>query len=159
MGIRRKRSAKQGKVKGGQRGHRGRTLERVTRADHVQVHLPQACAGCGRPFTPEDSYEVVSCRQVLDQPEPKREVKEHQLVQVRCSCGCVPSGPFPPQVTASVPYGCAVRALVTKLSVDHRMALEQISRWFEDLYGYELNRTTIEQALRRGYELSESLQA
>ena len=151
--------AKQGKAKGGQRGHRGRTLERVTRADHVQVHLPQACTGCGRVFTPEDSYEVVSCRQVFDLPEPKLEVSEHRLAQVKCSCGCVQTGRCPPQVSASVQYGCGGRALVTKLSVDHRMPLGQISRLFEDLYGYELNSTTIEQALRRGYELGESIQA
>ena len=35
----------------------------------------------------------------------------------------------------------------------------QISRWFEDRYGYELNRTTMEQTLRRGHDLAESVQA
>ena len=150
---------KEGKAKGGQPGHRGRTLEPVARADHVQVHRPECCGGCGRMFTPEDVYEVVTSRQVFDLPEPKLEVTEHRLAQVRCSCGCVPSGHFPPQVTARVQYGSAVRALVTKLSVDHRMPLGQISRLFEDLYGYELNSTTIEQTLRRGCALGESVQA
>ena len=151
--------AKQGKANGGQPGHRGRTLERVAMADQVQVHRPESCGSCGRVFTCEDSYEVVSCRQVFDLPEPKLEVKEHQLVEVRCSCGCVQSGQFPPQVTARVQYGSTVRALVTKLSVDHRMPLGQISRLFEDLYGYEINSTTIEQTLRRGHDLAESVQA
>ena len=37
--------AKAGKAPGGQKGHRGRALERVASADHVQVHLPQARTG------------------------------------------------------------------------------------------------------------------
>jgi transposase len=45
-------------------------------------------------------------------------------------------------VCASVQYGPGVRALVTKLSVDHKMPLEQISCLFTDLYGYELNSET-----------------
>ena len=151
--------AKPSKASGGQKGHRGRTLEPVATADPVHVHRPECCGGCGRVFTPEDADEVVCCRQVFDLPEPKLEVSEHRLVQVRCLCGCVQVGHFPPQVTASVQYGSAVRAFVTKLSVDHRMPLGQISRLFEDLYGYELNSTTIEQTLRRGHDLAESVQA
>ena len=134
-------------------------MEPVATADHVEVHRPECCAGCGRVFTPEDAYEVVCARQVFDLPEPKLEVSEHRLAQVKCSCGCVQVGHFPPQVTASIQYGSAVRALVTKLSVDHRMPLGQISRLFEDLYGYEINSTTIEQALHRGHDLAESVQA
>jgi transposase len=48
---------------------------------------------------------------------------------------------------------------VTKLSVDHRMPLDQISQLFEDMYGYELNTGTIEEILRRAYTLSEPIAA
>jgi transposase len=48
-------------------------------------------------------------------------------------------------VWASVQYGAGVRALVTKLSIAHRMPLKQISRLFEDQYGYDRNNTTIEE--------------
>jgi transposase len=52
-----------------------------------------------------------------------------------------------------------VRAWVTTLSVDHKMPLEQISQLFEDLYGYDLNSATVEQALERGYELAEPIES
>ena len=48
---------------------------------------------------------------------------------------------------------------VARPAVDHRMPLGQISQLFEDRYGYELNSTTIEQTLRRGCALGESVQA
>ena len=44
-------------------------------------------------------------------------------------------GVYPADVTGSVQYGPGVRALVTQLSVDHKMPLEQICRLFEDLFG------------------------
>ena len=149
---------KERKTFGGQPGHRGRTLKRVSTPDHVQVHLPPSCACCGRTFTLDEPYEVRQCRQVFDLPDPERDVTEHRLAQVTC-CRRAQSGSYPAHVTASVQYGAGVRALVTKLSVDHRLPLAQISRLFEDLYGYELNASTVEDALRRGYGLAESVQA
>ncbi len=44
------------------------------------------------------------------------------------------------------------------LSVDHKMPLEQISRLFADLYGYELNSETVETTLEQGYELAAPLE-
>ena len=148
---------KERKTFGGQPGHRGRTLKRVSTPDHVQVHLPPSCACCGRTFTLDEPYEVRQCRQVFDLPDPELDVTEHRLAQVTC-CRRAQSGSYPAQVTANVQYGAGVRALVTKLSVDHRLPLAQISRLFEDLYGYALNSSTVEDALRRGYDLAESVQ-
>jgi hypothetical protein len=52
-----------------------------------------------------------------------------------------------------------VRALVTQLSVDHKMPLEQICRLFEDLFGYALNSETVETALEQGYELAAAVES
>jgi transposase len=52
-----------------------------------------------------------------------------------------------------------VRALVVKLSVDHKLPLEQICCLFGDLYGYELNSETVEKALEEGYALAAPLEA
>jgi transposase len=90
---------------------------------------------------------------VFDLPEPKLQVTEHRIGQVEC-CGVLQCGQYPADVTASVQYGPGVRALVVKLSVDHKMPLEQISQLFKDMYGYALNSATIEDGLERGYELA-----
>jgi transposase len=52
-----------------------------------------------------------------------------------------------------------VRALITKLSVEHQIPLEQISCWFEDRYGYELNSATIEDILAHDYHLAEAIES
>jgi len=143
---------------GGQVGHNGKTLRQVEKPDKTTVHLPEQCAVCGRNISVKESHEIVGKRQVFDFPEPKLEIIEHCLGQIEC-CGQVQRGEYPGYVTASVQYGPGVRALVTKLSVDHKMPLEQISCLFTDLYGYELNSGTIENALEQGYELSAPLEA
>jgi transposase len=142
---------------GGQEGHKGKTLMRVARPDLMHVHLPGQCAFCGRRFTLEEEHEVIQSRQVFDLPEPKLEVTEHCIGQVKC-CGVLQRGEYPAEVTASVQYGAGVRALVTQLSVDHKMPLEQISRLFENLYGYDLNSATVEDALGLGYALAEPVE-
>ena len=149
---------KEKKPFGGQPGHKGKTLRPVERPDRVEVHLPEHCAVCGRPISSDEPYQVVGRRQVFDLPEPRLEVTEHQLGQIEC-CGRVQCGEYPPYVTANVQYGPRVRALVTKLSVDHKMPLEQISCLFQDVVGYELNTETVEQALEEGYELAAPVEA
>lgn len=148
---------KEGKAKGGQAGHPGKTLKRVEKPDLIKVHLPEQCLCCGRPFGSDDAHEIVQSRQVFDLPEPKLDVTEHRLAEVAC-CGRVQRGEYPPYVTAAVQYGPGVRAWVTQLSVEHKMPLAQISRLFEDTYGYDLNTATVEDALERAYDLAEPLE-
>jgi len=142
---------------GGQVGHKGKTLRQVEKADKVEIHLPKQCCLCERVIAADEAHEVVSKRQVFDLPEPKLEVTEHRLGQVEC-CGQPQCGEYPAYVTSSVQYGPGVRALVAKLSVDHKVPLEQICRLFTDLYGYELNSETVETTLELGYELAAPLE-
>jgi transposase len=146
------------RARGGQAGHQGKTLRAVEKPDRVKVHLPEHCGVCGRKIEPDEAHKVVSKRQVFDLPETKLEVTEHQVGEVEC-CGQAQRGEYPGYVSSSVQYGPGVRALVTKLSVDHKMPLEQISQLFADLYGYDLNSETIETALEQGYQLAEPLEA
>lgn len=149
---------KEKRAAGGQVGHKGKTLRPVERADKVKVHLPEHCGVCGRVIGADEPYQVVSRRQVFDLPEPRLEVTEHWLGEIEC-CGQAQCGAYPAYVTGNVQYGPGVRALVTKLSVDHKMPLEQICQLFTDLYDYELNSETVEKALEQGYALAEPLEA
>lgn len=148
---------KKGQGKGGQKGHKGRTLERVEKPDYVEVHLPLQCECCGRQFGTEEEYEIIQRRQVFDLPEPKLEVTEHRLGQITC-CGKGQPGEYPVEVNTPVQYGAGVRALIMMLSVDCKMPLEQISQFFADIFGYKLNSQTIIEVLERGYELSAPLE-
>jgi|GEM_PF-1441011 len=144
--------------RGGQPGHPGRTLRQVEKPDRVCVHLPERCAICGREISTEEPHSVVGRRQVFDIPEPKLEVTEHRLGWVEC-CGQKQYGEYPAGVNSPVQYGPGVRALAVKLSVDHKMPLEQICLLFADLYGYELNTETVERALEEGFALAAPMEA
>lgn len=142
----------QGKnANGGQKEHRGSTLEAVEKPEHRIVHLAEQCEMCGKAIVATDGYQIVGKRQVFDLPTPKLEVTEHQIGEIRC-CGVAQKGRYPEQVKGRVQYGGHVAALVVKLSVAHRMPYEQISLLFSDLYGYEINSGTIESMLKEAYE-------
>lgn len=143
--------------RGGQAGHKGRTLRQVSQPDKVQVHLPEHCAVCGRTIQEHEPFRVIGKRQVFDLPEPKLAVTEHQLGEITC-CGVPQRGTYPETVKAGVQYGPGVRALVTQLAVAHNMPLGQIRQLFADLYGYELNERTVENALETGYTLAEPVE-
>ena len=38
---------KSGRRNGGQKGHKGHTLEKVAQPDHIRAHKVSACPGCG----------------------------------------------------------------------------------------------------------------
>lgn len=146
-----------GRKSGGQVGHQGNTLERVEQPDHIQIHLPSHCFCCGRPIAGDEEHPLIGSRQVFDLPEPKLEITEHRVGQI-CCCGHTQAGDYPHDVNAAVQYGANVRALITKLSIDHRMPLKQISQLFADTYGYAINSATIEDALKHANALAEPLE-
>ena len=74
------------KAKGGQAGHKGNTLKRVAKPDHIKIHLPQRCECCGRQLSADEAHDIIQSRQLFDLPEPKLEVTEHRLGQIEC-CG------------------------------------------------------------------------
>lgn len=140
------------KVKGGQKGHQGKTLEQVTEPDTIVLHAPESCSCCKRVFSNADMTElkVVAKRQVFELPPARLVVTEHQLGSLSC-CGIEQRGTFPDEVTASVQYGSGVSAFVTMLSVDYRLPLERISQLFSDGYGYALNSSTVLANLQNAY--------
>jgi len=138
-------------------GHPGKTLRRVENPDRIEVHLPIQCQCCGRVFSSTEEHQIVGSRQVFDLPEPKLEVIEHRVGQVEC-CGIEQKGSYPEEVNGPVQYGPGVQALVTMLSVDHKMPMEQISQLFEDIYGYDLNSATVQESLESGYEKAAPLE-
>ena len=149
---------KEKKRAGGQVGHQGNTLMRSETPDHLVLHKPDCCSNCGRVFQDDELQVIGNGRQVVDLPPPRVEVTEHQLGRVIC-CGRVHRGVYPADVTMPVQYGSRFRALLVKLSVDHRLPLEQTTQLCADLYDQGVNSRTIEEALARAATLSAPLEA
>ena len=78
--------------KGGQRrqpgkqpGAAGKTLEMAENPDEIVTHEPTQCSGCGAGLGEGDELVGTRRRQVVDLPEPKAVVTEHQARTLSCS--------------------------------------------------------------------------
>lgn len=142
---------KKKKGRGGQNGHRGKTLKRVAKPDVVIDCEPASC-DCGTGVWLEE-VEIAETRQVFELPQPRLEVIEYRRLKRQCRCGQIRCGEFPAQVVAPVQYGVRVQGLVSLLSVSGCLSFGKISELFGDLFGYELNTATAQTMVKRTSEV------
>ncbi len=144
--------SKKKKRRGGQKGHRGRTLKRVAEPDVVIECEPVRCRCGAAEWLAERP--VAEVRQVFELPAPKLEVIEYRRIRRTCRCcGQTSAGEFPEKVTAPVQYGEQVQAMVALLSVHGCLSFGKIGQLFADLYGYELNEATAQAMVRKTAEV------
>ena len=134
---------KSGKKPGGQKGHPGSTLEKVTNSDHIEFHHfrpDQACPGCGHelgeglPSTPCD-YEV---RQVHDLPPIKLEVTEPRAARCTCQgCGKKLNGPN-------------VQAIALYLGSYQFIPFQRLSETFTELFDCPMSQGTLANIVKSG---------
>ena len=125
-----------GRRSGGQKGHKGHTLEMVEQPDHVQVHLVSQCPDCAT-----DLQSVVPCepgrRQVFDIPPVRIEVTEHQAeIKVCPQCGSWVKGDFPQHVTQPVQYGSRIKAQASYLNNYQLIPWARTCELLGDFYGH-----------------------
>ncbi len=121
--------------RGGQRGHKGRTLMQVAEPDHVIVHRLTDCPHC------QTELEAVAAqrhekRQVFDIPPARIEVTEHQAEVKQCpGCGVCVKGEFPADVSQPTQYGLRLKALACYLYSQQFIPLARIRELLTALYG------------------------
>ncbi len=149
--------------KGGQVGHKGNTLHQVSskEADKVEKLYPTRCS-CGHELSDleQSSFTQGAVRQVFDLPTPKLEVTSYEEQICTCgACGARVKGEFPTDVKAPVQYGSGVKAFTTLLGNAYHLSYANIKQLFIDMYGYDLNESTIQTNNKLCYEqLGESEQ-
>lgn len=146
------------KRRGGQKGHKGKTLKMVKTADYVVELCPPKCS-CGTSLLLAKK-KCKAVRQVFDLPDPQLEVTEYQQQSCSCpNCGKENVGKFPQGISPNTQYGSGVRALVTLLNINYKIPFKKIKRLFTDLYGYSLNESTQINTLKKCYNLLEQSEA
>ena len=121
--------------RGGQRGHKGRTLMQVAEPDHVIVHRLTDCPHC------QAKLEAVAAqrhekRQVFDIPPARIEVTEHQAEVKQCpGCGACVKGEFPANVSQPTQYGLRLKAVACYLYSQQFIPLARIRELLTALYG------------------------
>ena len=129
------------KSTGGQQGHPGHTLKNVAQPDHIETHPPAShCDVCHRPL---GEAVVVETRQVFDIPPLRREVTEHQVLEVPCACGKVHRGEFPGAVAAPLQYGPRIKAAVVHLTHHHMLPVARTGALTGDLFGLPMSDATV----------------
>ena len=95
---------KSGRKPGRPKGQPGATMRLSDHPGKVVKHRPKRCGGCGRSLR-RGEVTGVGRRQVIDIPPVKAEVTEHQVLTVKCGCGCETRAGAPEEAPAPVQYG------------------------------------------------------
>jgi len=121
--------------RGGQRGHKGRTLMQVAEPDHVIVHQLADCPHCQTKLEAE-TVKRHEKRQVFDIPPARIEVTEHQAEVKQCpGCGACVKGAFPANVSQPTQYGLRLKAFACYLYGQQFIPFARIRELLTALYG------------------------
>ena len=140
-----------GKPSGGQDGHPGLTRLLVDDPQVVIPHVPEVCGCCGTPLTAAQEVGRER-RQVIEIPQARPEVTEHQAVQKVCPiCQTVTAGEFPPEVTQPVQYGPRTKAAAVYLQTYQLLSYERTAEAMGDLFGVYPSEGTLATAQQTAY--------
>lgn len=142
-----------GRKPGGQAGHEGRTLERVTDPDEIVEHRPGACERCAAPLDASVAPDGFVWGQVFDLPEPRLVVTEHRMLKVPCGCGHITTAAAPPGVNGPCQYGPGVHALAVYGQVHQHLPCLRVTEAAADLAGAALSEGFAQAALQRAADL------
>ena len=124
---------KSNKKVGGQKGREGKTLNMVETPDIIETHLPEYCNCCGNNIS-KIHAELVGKRQVLDIPEIKVQVTEHQVFKRKCTCGHETIIDFPIEANAPVSYGNNIESLIGYFHTRQYIPFKRMQEIFKDIF-------------------------
>ena len=128
---------------GGQKGHRGATLEKVEQPDHIKEHKVTGYCQCGQSLDDIVSSEYQS-RQVFDLPPLDIEVTEHRAEIKHCTCGEKHVADFPEGVNAPTQYGPRIKSFVSYLMAYQHIPYERTVELIHDTFNkHQLSQGTL----------------
>lgn len=150
---------KTGRKPGGQKGHKGTTLEQSANPDQTHHHHPQACAHCQASLQGA-SVSATSKRQVFEIPLPKIEVIEHQAHTLCCSCcGKETKAAFPEGVEQPVQYGPNLLSYGVWLHSKHHLPFARCAQILQVSNAISLSASCLHRALTRAYASLEDFES
>ncbi|MCF6360536.1 MAG: IS66 family transposase [Cyclobacteriaceae bacterium] len=134
--------------KGGQKGHKGYTLEMTQTPAKTIDYVPKFCRQCGEDLERLSSI-CAERRQVVDIPPISPIYTEHRAYSKTCQCGYVTKGNFPTNVKAPIQYGAGVESLAAYFSARQYLPYRRMKECFQDLFGVSISEGSLVSAVRR----------
>ncbi len=145
---------KSGRSIGGQKGHRGNTLEMTATPDHIIDLKSEYCGRCGNSLAAEP-FILKARRQVIEIPPSIPMVEEYRAFACRCpKCDHEQLADFPPAVKAPIQYGSSVQALVAYFSVYQYVPFRRLKNLFSEVFKLPLSEGTLVNLLEKSAEKS-----
>jgi transposase len=116
---------KSGRRPGRPKGQPGATMELSDHPDKKVRHRPARCGCCGKSLK-SAPVTAVERRQVIDIPPVKAVTTEHQMLTVKCRCGCETKAQAPDGVTAPVQYGPRIMSFAASQAWPYSLALRGV---------------------------------
>ena len=139
---------KSSKKTGGQKGHKGSTLEFNPNPDQViPIHVKH-CKKCGNRLLQSKAI-LKASRQQIEIPPIKPIVKQFDIYSNTCHCGCTNDALFPYGIRATVQYGPRVRSFINYFSVRQFIPYQRMQELFRDCFELHISQGTIFNTLER----------
>jgi transposase len=126
---------------GGQKGHKGHTLNQKDTPDEIIIHKVVTCTNCNKNLKSQAPNRIIK-RQIFDIQEPKLYIQEHQAEVKLCSCGCNNTATLPSNAIASAQYGPRVKAMAVYLSNQHLIPSYRITEIFSDIFNLSISESS-----------------
>lgn len=125
----------------------GTHLAQVSDPDNVVPHAPETCRCCGADLSGAELAEEEVC-QVFEVSTPRVVVSEHHVYKLRCPCGEVNEGVFPPEARAPAACGPRVRALGLYVLAREHLPFERAAEAIPDLLGVQCSTGFLDDSYR-----------
>ena len=139
---------KKGRRPGGQKGRKGNTLKMIGSPDVIEKHIPGFCACCGKDVS-SLAHVFVGKRQVMDLPEIRLHVKEHQIFTKVCACGHQTTGRYPLEANAPVSYGNNLESLIGYLHARQYIPFKRMEEFIKDVFNVPISEGGIHYLLNK----------
>lgn len=145
-----------GRKPGGQKGHKGTTLQMVDNPDKTEVLVSDYCKCCGNDLRGVEA-QFESRRQVVDLPEIRPVFTEFQCHSRQCTCGHKQIADYPSHVSNHIQYGASVEAAVAYYSVYQYLPFRRMRDLFMHIYNLPISEGTIGNMLERHGKRSQGI--
>ena len=144
---------KTGRSSGGQKGHKGHTLEMSEHPDCVIDHPVTQCEKCDSSLKDEPVRDTEN-RQIFDLPPIRIEVTEHRAEVKRCpSCGHINTAAFPVGINAPVQYGNRLKSIIVYLKGYQLLPFKRTTELLSDLFNVNLSQGTLDNITRSSSDI------